>query len=138
MKKKRIAIAFSVCMLVCGSSIWAHHSDAVYDVSNQVTIEGVVTQVIWTNPHSLFFVEVRGENNVKKKWALEASSVNGLTKKGWTKDSLGIGNKITATGHPSRSGSPKMLLKEIITADGKKLETDLKVNFNPRTKNPEY
>ena len=135
--KKRIAIAFSVCVLACGTSIWAHHSQASFDLSKQVTIEGVITQVNWANPHSLFFVEVKGESDVKK-WALEGPGPNGLLKEGWTKDTLGIGDKITATGNPSRSGRPMMLLKEVVTAGGKKLATGVTGNFDPSRRAPAY
>jgi len=135
--KKRIVFAFSLCVLVCGTSIWAHHSQAAFDLGKQVTIEGTVTQVNWANPHSLFFVEVKGENDVKK-WALEGPSPNGLTKEGWTKETLSIGDKITATGNPSRSGRPMMLLKEVVTAGGKKLATGLTGNFDASRRAPEY
>ena len=135
--KKRIAIAFSVCLLVGGTSVFAHHSQASFDLNKQVTIEGVITQVNWANPHSLFFVEVKGEGDVKK-WALEGPGPNGLTKEGWTAKTLSIGDKITATGNPSRSGRPMMLLKEVVTADGKKLATGVTGNFDPSRRAPAY
>jgi hypothetical protein len=135
--KKRIAIAFSVCVLVGGTSLLAHHSQASFDLSKQVTVEGVVTQVNWANPHSLFFMEVKGEGDVKK-WALEGPGPNGLTSKGWTAKTLNIGDKITATGNPSRSGRPMMLLKEVVTAEGKRLETGVTGNFDPSRRTPAY
>ena len=134
--KTRVAIAFSVCLLAGGAaSIFAHHSQAAFDLNKQVTIEGVVTQVNWANPHSLFFVEVKGEGDAKK-WALEGPSPNGLTKEGWIKETLNIGDKITATGNPSRSGRPMMLLKEVVTADGKRLATGVTGNFDPSRRTP--
>lgn len=135
--KRRIGIAISVCLLAFGTSVWAHHSQAAFDLTKQVTIEGAVIQVNWANPHSLFFVEVKGEGDVKK-WALEGPSPTGLTKEGWSKDTLAIGTKITAIGNPSRSGRPMMLLKEVVTADGKRLATGLTGNFDSSRRAPAY
>ena len=36
----------------------AHHSQAIYDRQNTITIEGVVTEYRWTNPHTYMYVEV--------------------------------------------------------------------------------
>lgn len=116
----RIVIAFSLCLLVGGTvSIFAHHSHSSFDVTREVTVEGTVVQVIWTNPHSLLFVEVKGETAVKK-WGLEAPSPNGLARGGWTKESIKVGEKITATGNPSRSGAPMILVKGVVTSDGRR------------------
>jgi len=117
----RIVFVLSLCVLAGGTvSMFAHHSHSSFDVTREVTIEGTVTQVLWTNPHSLLFLEVKGETQVKK-WGLEAPSPNGLVRGGWTKESIKVGDKITATGNPSRSGAPMILVKGVVTSDGKRL-----------------
>ena len=114
----RVAIAVSLFLLV-GGTLFAHHSHSTFDVSKEVTVEGTVTKVIWTNPHSLLFVDVKGATDVKK-WSLEGPSPTGLARGGWTKDSIKVGDKITATGNPSRSGSPMILVKDVVTSEGKR------------------
>ena len=131
-----IAIAFSVCLLAGGkTSLLAHHSMAGFDAKKQVTIEGTVTQVNWTNPHSLFYVEgkvVGGPDAPAKKWVFEGPTPTGLVKAGWSKESISVGEKITAVGNPSRGGTAFALLKEVVTAAGKRLVTGVTVNVGDR------
>jgi hypothetical protein len=135
-----IAIAFSIALLACGSSILAHHSMAGFDPNKQVTIEGTVVQVNWTNPHSLFYVEgkVAGGDAPVKKWIFEGPAPTGLMKAGWTKESLNVGDKITATGNPSKGGLPFALLKEVVTAAGKRLATGSTINVGTERGAREY
>jgi len=53
-------------------------------------------------------------------------------KAGWTKDTLNVGDKITAVGNPSKAGLPFALLKEVVTAGGKRLATGATVNVGER------
>ncbi len=132
-KYARIGIAFFVCLLAgATASVLAHHSQAAFDINKQVTVEGTITQVNWANPHSLFFMEAKAaaEGSVQK-WALEGPSPTQLAKEGWSKETLNVGDKITATGNPSRSGRPMMLLKEVVTSEGKRLATGATGNFDP-------
>jgi hypothetical protein len=127
-----IAILFAVCLLAGGTSLLAHHSMAGFDANKQVTIEGTVTQVNWTNPHSLFYVEgkLAGATDAPaKKWVFEGPAPGGLLKQGWTKESLNVGDKITLIGNPSKGGSAFALLKEVITAAGKHLATGVAPNY---------
>ena len=130
-----IAIGFFVALLARGNSLLAHHSMAGFDPNKQVTIEGTVTQVNWTNPHSLFYVEGRvagGTDAPIKKWIFEGPAPTGLMKQGWTKESLNVGDKITAVGNPSKGGLPFALLKEVVTAAGKHMATGATINVGER------
>jgi len=136
-----ISIAFFVALIACGSSLLAHHSMAGFDPNKQVTIEGTVTQVNWTNPHSLFYVEgkVAGATDTPiKKWIFEGPAPTGLMKAGWTKESLNVGDKITAVGNPSKGGLPFALLKEVVTAAGKRLATGATINVGTERGGREY
>ena len=132
---RAIAILFSVCLIAGGKTSFAHHSMAGFDPNKEVTIEGTVTQVNWTNPHSLFYVEgkVAGAADAPaKKWVFEGPTPTALMKGGWTKETLGVGDKITAVGNPSKGGSAFALLKEVVTAAGKRLATGVRLNVGPR------
>jgi hypothetical protein len=127
------AILVSVCLLAgARASLFAHHSMAGFDGTKQVTIEGTITQVNWTNPHSLFYVEGKvtsAADAPAKKWVFEGPAPTSLLKQGWTKESLNVGDKITAIGNPSKGGSAFALLKEIVTAGGKHLATGVTPNY---------
>jgi hypothetical protein len=134
-KTGRTAMACLALLLASGTVTAGHHSQAIFDLDNQITLEGRIVQVNWGNPHSLFFLEGKkaGEPDSQiKKWAMEGPSPNSLTRTGWTQDVLKVGDQVTAKGNGSRTGRPMMLLKEVATPDGKVWQTGGEGNFNRR------
>src|SRR4029434_8870648 len=50
-------------LLVTSSPVLAHHSFAAeFDASKPLKLTGTVTKLEWTNPHTWFFVDVKGED----------------------------------------------------------------------------
>ena len=45
----------------------AHHSTAMYDTQNPVTVNGTVKKVEWTNPHAFLYLEVKDEKSGKSR-----------------------------------------------------------------------
>ncbi len=127
------AIVISFCLIAGVTiSVHGHHSMAGFDGTKQVSIEGTVTQVNWTNPHSLFYVEGKIAGAVdapSKKWVFEGPAPTSLLKQGWMKESLNVGDKVTAIGNPSKGGSAFALLREIVTPAGKRLATGASPNY---------
>ena len=63
------------CMLsVAGLSLvagplFAHHGrGTTYDLTQQVTLEGTITEVSWRNPHIAIFMDVRDGNGDVVEW----------------------------------------------------------------------
>jgi hypothetical protein len=135
-KMGRTAVACLALLVSSGTIISGHHSQAIFDLDTQITLQGKIVQANWGNPHSLFFVEGKkvGEPDSQiTKWAMEGPSPTSLTRAGWTQDVLKVGDQITAKGNGSRTGRPMMLLKEVTTSDGKVWETGPQQgNFNRR------
>lgn len=116
----RRAVALVAGLLLVGPfSVMAHHSEAAYDHSKVVTIEGKVAEISWAVPHALFFVEAarQGESKVER-WVVEGPYPQALESNGWTKDSIKVGEQITVMGNPARSGRPMMVVREVKTAGG--------------------
>lgn len=100
----------------------AHHSFAAeFDANSPIELTGVVTKVEWMNPHTFFYIDVEGENGQYENWAMELGSPNGLTRRGWTRNSLQIGDVVTVTGARARDGSLKGNARSVVLADGKQL-----------------
>ena len=114
--------AFSMT-LVLASSVSGHHSDAGLDMGSVVTLEGAVTEFNWRNPHVYFTVETTDERGEQVEWAVQMSSTNTVTRMGWTRESLLIGDRIEVQAHPSRDGRPYGLLYSIQKEGGVVLPT---------------
>ena len=64
----------------------AHHSRAIYDQERTVTIEGVVTNYEWTNPHVYLYVESQDDSGDAVVWELEGNVTTIMRRLGWSKD----------------------------------------------------
>ena len=110
--------------LVLPAGALAHHSFAVFfDPTKTVTIHGTVTQYRFTNPHGTIALDVKGADGKIEKWRAETNAPVILARRGWTRDSVKAGDKVTITGWPSRDGRPYIRLSDLKDASGKLIGT---------------
>lgn len=109
--------------LLAVTSALAHHSDAGLDMDAIVTIDGVVSEFSWRNPHVYIGVEALNENGEAVEWAIQTNSVILSSRMGWTRDSLRVGDRISVMAHPAINGRPYALLDSIEKEDGSILAT---------------
>jgi hypothetical protein len=82
----------------------AHHPfSAEFDAQAPLTLSGIVTKVNWANPHVYVDVDAKDPNGQTRNWTLELAGPAMLARKGWTKDSLKIGEVITMKGYRAKS-----------------------------------
>jgi hypothetical protein len=104
------------------ATLTAHHSFAAeYDASKPVTLKGTVTRVEWTNPHARFYVDVKDETGGVTNWNLELASPNVLTRNGWTRKSLNIGDEVSVEGAAAKDGSKMANARVVTLADGRRV-----------------
>jgi hypothetical protein len=94
-------------ILIAGmaANLFAHHSQSQFDVGETITLEGTLTAVTWSNPHSVFFLNgkpVDDKDAVVQRWAIEGPSPLRMERYGWTKETAKPGTKIIMAGYPSR------------------------------------
>lgn len=121
MKKPLIVVAAVLAALVMagGRIAWAHHGSRVsYDMNHMVTVQGVVTEFNWENPHVYFFFDVTDDKGNVTHWAAETDPPSAMTRYGWNKNYLKPGDKVTVTVWPSKVGSPRGFLAKLVKADG--------------------
>ena len=94
------------CLTISGGTLSAHHSFAVFDMTAEKTITGVVSKFEWTNPHTFIFVDVPNDKGAVETWAIEGMSPNYLGRRGWSKNSVKPGEKVTMTVRPLKEGKP--------------------------------
>jgi hypothetical protein len=122
MASRRAWIIGALSVLVPFGQALAHHSFAAeYDANKVIELKGVVTKIEWTNPHVRFYMDVRDEQGVSS-WDLELQSANTLTRDGWDRDSLKVGDPITVSAWLARDGSKRGNARGSITlADGRQV-----------------
>jgi hypothetical protein len=115
------AAAVAGLALAAGAS--AHHSFAVHFTADEViTVEGVVTEFSFSNPHGQLFWTATNADGEAEEWSAETNSPNILRRRGWSKESIQPGDAVTVTGFPSRDGSNYMRINRLDFADGRVLQ----------------
>lgn len=106
--------------LTLSASALAHHSFAVFfsDDKAVVSVTGKVTGFEFKNPHGLIRLEVRDATGALVQWKAETNSPSILERRGWSRDSLKLGDEITIEGWGARDGSRYMRLRKATRADG--------------------
>ena len=103
-----------------GAPALAHHSIALYDTDNLITVKGVVTMIEWTSPHVFVYFAVE-ENGESVNWSMELDPPVLLRRYGWSKETVNVGDTITCTGAPARSGAKTMRGAIVEIKDGTQL-----------------
>ena len=109
----RFAVAAAV---VCASSASAHHSAAMFDQAQSVSLTGTVKQFQWTNPHC--YIQLVAEGRSQEEWSLEMAAPVHLMRLGWKRNSLKPGDRITVTIHPLRDGGKGGEIQTAAMLDG--------------------
>jgi uncharacterized protein DUF6152 len=126
MTSKFIRLA-AVGALAAGIPAAAHHSFAMFDQKQIMTLQGKVHEFQWTNPHA--FLEI--DDTKGKRWSLELNSPNNLKRQGWVRSSVKPGDAVTVRMNPLRDGQPGGLFLDLKFPDGKVLDSGLPKNGQP-------
>jgi hypothetical protein len=102
--KTKVLVA--AAMLALAGLVQAHHSFATFDQAQEKTLVGTVKEVQWTNPHIWVQVLVKTPaSGAVVEWAIEGGSPNALSRQGWKRSSLNVGDPIEIVIHPLKDGS---------------------------------
>lgn len=118
MKGKALALG----LLLTALPLFAHHGGtSLYDVSKQITVDAMVTEYVWTNPHVEIGLDAKDDKGNVKHWLLEASSPPVMVSRGWNRKSLQPGEAIKVTFNPAQKGGGVGRLIKLIKANGEEL-----------------
>ena len=139
MRIKHAAVSFvMVGLLSVSVPLFAHHGYASYDTDRKVTLKGTVTRWIWSNPHCLLQLDVTDESGHVAHWVAETENPTAMSRAGWTDKSLKVGDQITLTALPVKSGAPVGRIIDVVLANGQKLPgrvnpaTEVKPDESPK------
>ena len=102
-KIRLYSIAVGIGFL-CSGIAGAHHSVAPYDRGSFQELEGVISGINWRNPHVRLTLSVTDDSGQTAEWQLEGDSANAAARKGFTRDSVRIGDRVKVGGWPSTLG----------------------------------
>jgi len=117
----RHTVAFVVVALSSSIPIAAHHGAAAFDVGKQVVLKGTVAGWIYSNPHCLLSLDVKGEDGNIVRWIAEGQAPNVVYPAGYRKDSFNFGDQVTVTVEPVKNGRPMGRILAAVRVDGTKL-----------------
>jgi hypothetical protein len=119
--KAKLALAVAA-IAMAALPVVAHHSFAAeFDGNKKVTLKGNVTKVDWMNPHIWLYLDVKDDKGVAAKWQCEGGPPNTLTRNGWTKSAIKLGDEITIEGTLARDGSKTCNATRVSLPDGKRV-----------------
>jgi hypothetical protein len=115
----------AVTLLAClpAQQAPAHHSYTMFDMEKNVTLDGTVKELQWTNPHIWLQLVVKDPATGQDvEWSIEGNSPNMLVRAGWNRHSLKAGDHATVVVHPVKTGGKgNSGSLASVTIDGKRI-----------------
>jgi uncharacterized protein DUF6152 len=121
MTLRRSTLAVALLLATAGRG-WAHHSATMFEQTKTITVEGVVKEFQWTNPHSWLLVDVTDKTGKVTTWGFEAEGPSTLQRAGIRPSEFKAGTRVTMTGRPMKDGRPAAIWVLAVRGDGKKFD----------------
>jgi len=116
----KATLAFVAVILAAAVTASAHHSFAAeFDGSRPIRLTGTITKVQWTNPHSFFYIDVKDESGNVVNWACEGGGPGALSRRGWKRGDLKLGDTLVVDGSLARDGSHLVDARRVTLPDGR-------------------
>lgn len=113
-----MALAFLVASIAVLQTSDAHHSFAMFDLSQHKLIEGRVTAWNYNNPHSWLHLEVEGDDGEMQTWSFEGASPVHAARQGVTGNTFTKGEYLRVVMSPIRDGRNAGAMCFVVKEDG--------------------
>ena len=117
-RSSTLALCAAALSVLAGGQASAHHAFNMYDNAKYETVTGTVKTWVWKNPHAMIDFVVNSPDGKVVTWSVECSSPNIIGRKGWSEDSIKVGDKMAITLHPMKDGSLYGLMVKTTTPRG--------------------
>ena len=122
MKTISMTLLLLAALAAMSGPLSAHHGrGSTYDMNKRVTLKGVVSRVDWRNPHVVIYMDVKDDAGKVVTWGFENAGVSQLAQAGYNRNSLKIGQEVTALVNPAANGAPTAIVVKVILADGSEI-----------------
>lgn len=124
---KQLALISAFALSLASLPLWAHHGNAAYDATKEVTVNGIVTEWIVANPHSLLKFDVTDDKGNVTHWIVESGAASANQARGvrLTRQLLKPGDKVAVTLMPAKNGQPVGRIHRLVLPDGRLMVNDL-------------
>ena len=118
--KQKLIVCMAGVLLAAALPLLAHHSFAAeYDGNAKLTLKGTVAKIDWMNPHIWIYIDAKDEAGKVTRWQCEGGPPNSLTRNGWTKDAVKIGDEVTIEGFRAKDGTNTCNSRSMKMPDGR-------------------
>jgi hypothetical protein len=100
----------------------AHHGAASFDTGKMVTVNGTVTEYVWSNPHVLVKVDAKEDGGNVVHWVLEAWNPVTQASRGWSKNTFKPGDNVSLGIAPAKNNAPVGEIRGRIVINGKEFK----------------
>ncbi len=116
--------ALLATLLLAAETAVSHHSPAIFDRSQQITITGVVRDFRWENPHSWIHLDVTDDDGVVATWSVEMNPAMSLARNGWTRRTVEPGDRVAVRVFPLRNDEKGGQYISVTLPDGSVMDGD--------------
>ena len=105
---KQIARYVAAFIATAGvTTLHAHHSNAMFDMSTHIWLKGTVVRYEPINPHAIIELEEQTEDGVARRWIVEGPRLARLDRFGLEGDFVKIGDVIEVCGFFGKSDTAR-------------------------------
>jgi hypothetical protein len=120
--KSKFFVAGAVLALAAAVPMLAHHSFAAeFDASKAVRLNGTLTKIEWTNPHSYFYIDVKDEKGQIANWGCEGAGPGALSRRGFKRGDIKVGDTLIVDGYRAKDGSHLIDARRVTLPDGRNI-----------------
>jgi hypothetical protein len=114
-------VVAAASLLVVTARLDAHHGGASFDTSKEITLAGTVTEWIWANPHCFLKFDAKDDTGTVRNWVVETGNPTDMSRSGWARTSFKVGDMVSVTLQPVKSGAPVGRIRSVVLPNGQRL-----------------
>ena len=123
MTRSMLVAVLAAATVSLAAPLAAHHNAApLFDQTKTIEVKGTVKLWRLSNPHPLLILDATNEKGEKVDCGVSFGNAAGtaLRRRGWTPDTIKVGEALTAKGHPARAENTCGIDSAVLTrADGR-------------------